>query len=165
MARKVLVALNRRDRVEEIAPYLENLARPGMRVIFLVRYPVDLGPFLRDYWIESESAKKVMLAGRKLIDRYSWEAQQARAEEKVTAASQALRGKDIIVEAELYTGSLRARLLEHTVPGDVDWIIMPARAGRWSARLIEGDTALFGRFRWARSFPIMLLSPKCISEN
>jgi nucleotide-binding universal stress UspA family protein len=161
---KILVALRRPERIEEIVPYVDNLAGSARQVIFLFHYPVELGHYLRDYWIESESANKVMLAGRKLIDRYSWEAQKGLAEEKVAAACKALREKGIVVEAELYTGSLRERLLEHTKAGDVDWIIMPARAGRWLARLIEGKTALFGRFRWAGSSAVMLLSPKCMAE-
>lgn len=165
MAGKILVALNRLERAEEITPYLENLARSGTKVIFLFRYPIEFGPYLRDYWMESESPKKIMLAGRKLIDSYSWEAQQARAEEKIAATCKALREKEIVFEAELYTGSLKTRLREHTRAGNVDWIIMPAQASLWLARLIEGGSALFGRFRWDRSFPIMLLSPKCIAEN
>jgi nucleotide-binding universal stress UspA family protein len=165
MAGKIVVALTRLDRVADIIPYLENLARSGTRVIFLFRYPVGFGSCLRDYWIESESAKKVILAGRKLADRYSWEAQKAAAEEKIAAACNALRARGIVSEVELYTGSLKARLREHTAAGNVDWIIMPARISLWPARLIAGGTALFGRFRWDRSFPILLLSPKCIAEN
>jgi hypothetical protein len=165
MAGKILAALNRVDRAEEIIPYLENLARSGTKVVFLFRYPIEFGPYLRDYWIESESTKKVMLAGRKLMDCYSWETQKARAEEKTAAACKALREKEIACEVELYTGSLKTRLREHTAAGNVDWIIMPARTSFWPARLIKGDAALFGGFRWARSFPIMLLSPKCIAEN
>jgi hypothetical protein len=76
-----------------------------------------------------------------------------------------LRENEIAFEVELYTGSLKTRLREHTAAGNVDWIIMPARTSFWPARLIKGDAALFGGFRWARSFPIMLLSPKCIAEN
>jgi nucleotide-binding universal stress UspA family protein len=165
MAGKILVALNRLERAEEITPYLENLARSGTKVIFLFRYPIEFGPYLRDYWMESESAKKIMLAGRKLIDSYSWEAQKARAEEKIAATCKVLREKEIVFEAELYTGSLKTRLREHTRAGNVEWIIMPARASLWLARLMAGGAALFGWFRWDRSFPIMLLSPKCIAET
>jgi len=41
MNKKILVPLGRHDRSEEIIPYIENVARPGMKVVFLVRYLVD----------------------------------------------------------------------------------------------------------------------------
>ena len=41
MNKKILVPLGQYDRSEEMIPYIENVARPGMKVVFLVRYPVD----------------------------------------------------------------------------------------------------------------------------
>ena len=41
MNKKMLVPLGQYDRSEEMIPYIEKVARPGMKVVFLVRYPVD----------------------------------------------------------------------------------------------------------------------------
>lgn len=35
MAKQILVPLKEHDRIEEIIPYIEEVARPGMRVVFL----------------------------------------------------------------------------------------------------------------------------------
>ena len=41
MNKKILVPLGKYDRSEEMLPYIGNVARPGMKVVFLGRYPVD----------------------------------------------------------------------------------------------------------------------------
>ena len=41
MNKKILVPLGQYDRSDEMVPYIENVARPGMKVVFLVRYLVD----------------------------------------------------------------------------------------------------------------------------
>ena len=38
MSGKIFVPLGKRDRIEEIIPYLDVLARPGMQVVFLTPY-------------------------------------------------------------------------------------------------------------------------------
>jgi hypothetical protein len=165
MQGKILVAMQGRDRPEEIIPYLENLARPGMRVIFLLRYPVKLWSYLRDHWVDTESARKAQLAGQELAERYSREAQIAIAEDKIAPARAALREKPITVEVELYTGNLQSKVLEHTVMGDVDWIILPAPRTSWLLRLLGPASARSGGFEWARSLPVMLFSPKFLAER
>ncbi len=37
MARQILVPVKR----SEVIPYIERIAAPGMKVVFLLRYPVD----------------------------------------------------------------------------------------------------------------------------
>ena len=41
MNKKILVPLGQYDRSEEMIPYIENVARPGMKVVFLMRYRLD----------------------------------------------------------------------------------------------------------------------------
>ena len=36
MSKKILVPLGQYDRSEELIPYIEKVARPGMKVVFLV---------------------------------------------------------------------------------------------------------------------------------
>jgi hypothetical protein len=38
MSKKILVPLRQNDRTEEMVPYVEKVARPGMKVVFLVHY-------------------------------------------------------------------------------------------------------------------------------
>ena len=41
MKKLILVPLNRNDRAEDLMPYVEEVARAGMKAVFLVPYPVD----------------------------------------------------------------------------------------------------------------------------
>ena len=47
MNKKILVPLGQYERSEDMIPYVEKVARPGMEVIFLVRYPVDGHPMAK----------------------------------------------------------------------------------------------------------------------
>ena len=39
MAGQILIPLRQNDRIEEIIPYIEEIAKQGMRIVFLIRYP------------------------------------------------------------------------------------------------------------------------------
>jgi len=43
-AEQMLVLVKRNDRVEELIPYAPKVAQPGVRVVFLVPYPVNFRP-------------------------------------------------------------------------------------------------------------------------
>lgn len=40
MATQILVPLTRHDRIEEIIPYVDDIAQPGIKVVFFVRWGV-----------------------------------------------------------------------------------------------------------------------------
>ena len=128
---RILVFLKKHDRVEEMIPCLEQLARPGMRVVFLVPYPVQLWRYVRDHWITTESVRAAVLAGRQTMEHYSWELQRARAERKVAPARDALRKKDIQVVVELYTGSLRKALRDYGSDNTIGLMMTTAAVGGW----------------------------------
>ena len=73
MAGQILVPFNSDFRVNDIISVIEEAAKPGMRVVFLVRYPGDPWEWFRDHWVTTESARDAMLAGRKVMERYSWD--------------------------------------------------------------------------------------------
>jgi hypothetical protein len=41
MKKLILVPLKRNDRAEDLMPYVEEIARPDMKAVFMVPYPVD----------------------------------------------------------------------------------------------------------------------------
>ena len=106
MAGQILVPFNSHLRVEDIISAIEEAAKPGMGVVFLVRYPVDPWEWFRDHWITTASARDAMVAGRKVMERYSWEGQRALAEEMVAPWRYALQKIGVRTVVDLYTGSL-----------------------------------------------------------
>ena len=133
MNKKILVPLGQYDRSEEMIPYIENVARPGMKVVFLVRYLVDgIG------WRKEEYGMRAALEAKKLVNYYSWEGNVEKAKQQVAQACQALRAKGIETAVDVYAGSLKKAMRSHTLNGDVHLIMTRAGIGDWIARLFDG---------------------------
>jgi hypothetical protein len=105
MAGQILVPFNSHLWVKDIISVIEEAAKPGMRVIFLVRYPVEPWVWFRDHWVTTESSRNAMLAGRKIMQKYSWEGQRALAEETVAPWHYVLQKMGVTVAVDVYTGS------------------------------------------------------------
>ena len=161
MAGKILVALKRDDRLEEIIPYIEKIAQPGMKVVFLLHYPVA-GDFLwlGDHWITTESPREALLAGQRIVEKYSWDVQRGLAEQRVLIAREALRRKGIEVAVELYTDSLGRVVRDYTASGDVHLIMMGAGRSHPMMRLLQRTVPLLGLFRRPSFQPVLLVCPR-----
>lgn len=159
MTGRILVPLERGDRIEDLIPYLEELAKPGMRVVFLISYPVESRLYLRDHWVTTESIKEAMMAGRRIMHRYSWEVQKELAEQRVSPAREALCKMEMEVTVDVYAGSLRKVIGEYKANGDLHLIMERVRGGHPIMRLLSWIPALFGRLDRPRLSPVLLLHP------
>ena len=157
MNKKILVPLGQNDRAEEMIPYVEKVARPGMKVVFLVRYPVD--GFI---WAKEEFGMKAALEARQLVNYYSWEGNLQRAQKKVSSARDVLRPKDIEVVVDVYAGSLKKAVRSHTLNGDVHLIMTRVSIGDWIARLFDGTGSVFDWFSRPRFSPVLLINPRTL---
>src|SRR5499426_773303 len=106
MEGQILVPFNSQTRVSEIIPVIEKAAKSGMRIIFLVRYPMNRWEWLRDHWVTTESSRGATLAGREIMDKYSIEGQRVLAEKIVAPWRQALEKMGVKATVDVYTGSL-----------------------------------------------------------
>jgi len=136
--KKIVVSLTRKDSVKDMLPCLELLAKPGMAVIFLFRYPAEWLSYVCDYWVTTESVGVAMTAGRTLAHRYSWEAQTELVREITAQAAAALTNRQVQVEVHLYSESLRRVLRDYGADKDVVWMIREIpRRGWFSCLLIK----------------------------
>jgi len=106
MESQILVPFNSHVRIRDVISVIEKAAKPGMRIVFLVRYPIDISEWLRDHWVTTESSRDAMLTGRKIMDRYSLEGQRALAEEMLAPWRHALQKMEVKATVDVYTGSL-----------------------------------------------------------
>ncbi|TMA10015.1 MAG: hypothetical protein E6J89_11560 [Deltaproteobacteria bacterium] len=157
MAGQILIALRDQDRLGEIIPYVKEIVQPGMRVVFLVRYPMDSWMWLRDHWIDAESPRKALLAVRGISENYSWERQKALAEKRILPACGALQGKGVNVSVDLYTGGLREVVSSYGLNGDVQLIIMQAKNPFRVVWFLRAAMQFFGLSRQPKSCPVLLL--------
>ncbi len=159
MAGQILVPLKRHDRIEEIIPYIETIAKPGMRVVFLIPYPVESRLWFRDHWVTTESTREAMLAGRRIMERYSWEAQRELAEQKVFLAREALRSRGVEITVDVYAGSLKRVVRSYTGNGDIYWIMMQTGSSLPMRGLLDRTLSLFGLLKRPGFSPMLLLHP------
>jgi hypothetical protein len=152
--KKILVPLGQYDRPEEMIPYVEKVARPGMKVVFLVRYPV--------YGIccqKEEYGMKAALEAKKLVNYYSWEANLEKAKAQVALACAALGAKGIEAGVDVYAGSLKNAVRVHAINGDVHLIIMRTAVDNWVEKLLDGAISMFRSLKRPSIFPVMLINP------
>ncbi len=159
MSGQILVPLKRHDRIEGIIPYLEEVAKPGMKVVFLIPYPVESWLYLKDHWVTTESAREAMLAGRKLMEKYSWEVQKGLAEQKVSLAREALNRMGVKVGVDVYTGSLRRVVADYAANRDVHLIVVRAGSDHPLIRLLRRTILAPWSFKRPGSPAVLFLHP------
>jgi hypothetical protein len=138
MAEQILVALKTHDRLSRMVPYIEEIARPGMKIILLIplvrQAAFDaarinslavrrLDEERRLGHLEEPTGTPVNTRGVQLLDE-----QNLRAEHKVFLTLERLLNKGIDITVDVYTGSLRSAVKNYTAKGNVRLIMK--RAGR-----------------------------------
>ena len=151
MNKKILVPLAQNDGAGEMIPYIEKVARPGMDVVFLVRYPVD--GFI---WAKEEYGMRAALQARELVNYYSWENNVENAERKLSPVCEALRAKGVEATVDVYAGSLKKAVRSHMVNGDVHLIMTRAGLGDRIAALVDGTSSFSKLFKRPRFSPVLL---------
>ena len=127
--------------MEDVIPYLEQIAGPGSRVIFLVHYSVE-GPD----WFQSNSTMS-MIKEQKLMA------------EKNTFALEPLRERDVTVALDIYAGPLRKVVKQYTGRGDIDLVMIAARGKSLLGKLFQ-NCLLFPNFSCvSKSASVLLLRP------
>jgi hypothetical protein len=158
MNKKILVRLGRYDRTGEMVPYVEKVARPGMKVVFLVRYPLE-----GINWPTKESDRESASEVKELLDHYSWQANVKRAKAKITPAIEALERKGIEVAVDVYAGRLKKAVRSHTRNGNVYLIMTRAGIGEWFAGLFDGASSVLNTFKRASFSPVLLINPRTLN--
>jgi hypothetical protein len=151
MSKKILVPLAQDDRAEEMIPCVERVARPGMSVVFLVRYPA--AGFI---WTKEEYGMRAALQAKELVNYYSWENNFENAKRKLSPICEALRAIGVEATVEVYAGSLKKALRSHMVNGDVHLILTRARLGDRVAALVDGTTSFSKLFKRPKFSPVLL---------
>jgi hypothetical protein len=156
MADKILVPFNSHLRIKETLSVIEEAAKPGMAVVFLIRYPVSPLAWLRDHWITTESARDAMMAGREVMERYSSEGQRVLAEEMVAPWRSVLQKMGVKATVDVYTGSLSS-VVENYSRGDEISLVIRAENHLPIMGSLRRPIAFFGLFKRASFRPVLSL--------
>jgi hypothetical protein len=112
---RILVPLRRDDRIEDVVPYLEQIAWPGCKVTLLVHYSVEGLD-----WFQGKSTTSV-------------KEQKLPADENTFLALEPLRERDVKVALDIYAGPLSKVIKQYALRGDIDLVMIPVqhRIGRF----------------------------------
>jgi hypothetical protein len=143
---QILVPLRRGDSIEDVVPYLEQIARPGCKVTLLIHYSVQGLD-----WFQDKSMSSVI------------EEQKLVARNNTFLALQPLRERDVTVALDIYAGPLRKVVKQYTFRGDIDLVMIAAGGRSWIGRLFQNCLLFFNFSCVSKSFSVLLLRPD-ISE-
>ena len=168
MGQEILVAIKSEDRLSQMIPYIEKVARPGMRVVFLVRFIANCAskPLLHDS-VELEcpensgyeEGEQPRLAAKNIDGTESMEERKLSAEHKVFLALEALIKKGIEITVDVYMGSLRRALKTHTSKGGVHIIMMRASRKLMLIDVLHKAFPTLRLFKRRTFSPVLLLHP------
>ena len=159
MAEKILVPLKKHDRVAEVIPYIERVARPGTSVVFLIHHPVSGFKWLQAYCGIMECGLDKALMLRRMIESYSVKARRQLAEQKVFQTCEALHRLGVKAAVELYSGSEKTIFNGYIRKGDVDLVIMRPQTQFQITRAIKKVFARWSGFKRPSVSPVLLLHP------
>jgi hypothetical protein len=167
MAPQILVALKSEDRLSQMIPYIEKIAQPGMKVVFLIgfhplaasttpRYNTLGLRFLEDPRFDGD-VEKPQFAAEISSGTQSMEKQRLSVEHKVFLALEALRKRGVEILVDVYVGSLKRVLKNYTRKGNVHFIVK--RLGKIPAMMQFVCTAFpfFSAFKQRAFSPVLLL--------
>jgi hypothetical protein len=154
MDKKILVPMKRNDRVEDFILYVEKVARPGMKVIFMIPYPVE-----GFRWPREEFGRKATQEAKMLASYYSWDTNVQEAKERILPTSKVLVSSGIEVAADVYAGSVRRAVRDYAAKGDIHLIVTRAGMGERIAGLLNGSSSLFDLFKRPTLSPVLLIHP------
>ena len=147
MTGQILVPLRRGDSIEDVVPYLEQIARPGCKVTLLIHYSVEGLD-----WFQSKPTTSV-IKEQKLVG-----------EKNTFLALEPLRERGVTVALDIYAGPLRKVVTQYTRRGDIDLVMIAAGSRSWIGRLFQ-NCLLFLNFSCVSKCSSVLLLRPNISER
>jgi len=158
MSGQIFVPFKKRDRIEEMIPFLQALARPEMEIIFLTPYREQTS------WMEVEltaiqTGLKTTTAITTFLARDSREKYFAALEEKIAEARETLGKKGLTISLYSYSGSLRNAIPSLRNSED-DMIVLMNERFRTIRKLTGRLAKFFPGFRSSQEAPIIFLRPR-----
>jgi hypothetical protein len=158
MAGHVLVPLRRSDQIDDFLPYLEQVAQPGMKVVFLLRSDVSGFKNLADQLLAIHTGiRPDFLPGASSKEDVP-EERRFSAERKLLRVCDAFKKRGVDIGVNVYAGSLRRVVREYMQKKPVRLVMMRPRVS-WIARHVCRVSPIARRFNSVTFPPVILLHP------
>jgi hypothetical protein len=150
-----------------MVPYIDEIAQPGMKVVFLIGFCPEMASktprhslglrFLEDVRLEEED--KTELGSGNVCATQSMEEQRLAVEHKVFLALEAWIKRGIEITVDVYMSSLKKAIKSYTSKGDVNLIVMRARRKRMMMDFIYKTFPILRMFKHPTFAPVLVLHP------
>lgn len=148
MGKKIFIPLNRYDEIHGMLPYIEEIAKPGMTIVFLIHCPEDGSVWLNHQITLMETGIKSFGTLRSAIGQ---QLKRKTIEANIRAASESLGQMNIeIIVSFCEKQSIARAVSEHTANGQDCLVLMPAPVPKLLGKLLE-------RLRIRRGTPLQVL--------
>lgn len=164
MENQILVPLRTPHQIQQVLPYVDEIARPGTRVLFLV--PSELKPIhvLTEQLLLIQTGINYSLSPGN--DQHAIAQQRASlAKAKVFSACEPLAKKGIEIDMTIYKGSLRRTLREHLRRESVQLVIMSPVRRNWALSLLHVMRPLSRFFALPSCPPVLVLHLGAAAER
>jgi hypothetical protein len=164
MGSQILVALKSEDRLGQMIPYIEEIAQPGMKVVFLIgfRPQAATSRALRynslgfNCFEDLRSAGELAGSPNENVDE-AMEQPSLSAEHKVFLALERLHKRGVEVAVDVYLGSLKRVMKNYLREGNVHFIMKRAGTGSAVMQFVRRAFPIFGSFNRRTFSPVLLL--------
>jgi len=160
---QIIVPLRGSDRIEQFLPYIEQVARRGMKVVFLIHFGMSRFKELTDQLMAIHTGIQPAFLPGQSEEGIVEEARRS-ARQRVLSACQTLREKGVTVDVSIYSGRLRRVLKDYLEKEDVYLVMMRPNLDRVAGYLGKIGSA-FRFFKPATVPPVLLLHPSNIVER
>jgi hypothetical protein len=157
MSQQVLVPIKGHDNIEEILPYLEDIARPDMKIVFLVHFGANRFAELAGQLLEIQSGMPANFSSDTGVP-------QANLTRRIERASRELSDRGVQIEVKFYSGRLRPLLRQYSeVEGSNLVIMRPGRNRTW--RWVQNLFAALRLTKPSPAMPVVLCHPDNIARR
>jgi hypothetical protein len=163
MARQILVPLRGSDRIEQFLPYIEQVAQPGMRVVFLVHFGVSAFKELTDQLLAIHTGiRPAFLPGKSSIDMV--ENKRRSVDRQFLPACELLRQRGIRISVNVCAGRLQTVVQEYLKKEEVH-LVMMRPAGNGLMGYLRKISRIPRFVKPPTVPPVLLLHPSNIAES
>ena len=154
--RKILVPLRHRERIELFLPYLEELARPGSIIVFLLPISHNNFELITDQLLAVHTGLSAGLAGH---NDETFSRRISSVERNSFSHCIALRQNGVKILVSVFAGSFSKIVRQYARRQDIDLIIMRGTAGNLLTRAARKLGLFMNVFRAQASPSVLLFHP------
>jgi hypothetical protein len=162
---EIVIPLKRCDQINDVMPYLKNIARPGMKVVFLVRGSTDRWPWMEAHLTAMQTGNLTAFQVCELTSRYNVERETRLAEESLALTTKMLCARGISTEVKIYASSLRKALRRLAESETSRLVLLPTSHSFSPVRISRAIFSALGLSKRRDVSPVLLVRSSQISGN